>query len=158
MSDTEIKQEVDKDSVLPPMNTPQLLFIGYTLAILVDLTVLNFFDEYWEYVSIGSFTISLLAAMLLQLLLKLTIKLEHKVADHYKKQSGKKAKIKRGVITYLILVGSKIVMLEAINIMFGDQIVFTGPWNGLVAFVVVLLAIIIAEFVVSKIYRYLGSK
>jgi hypothetical protein len=27
-------------------NTPQRLFVGYTLAVLVDLTVLNFFDEY----------------------------------------------------------------------------------------------------------------
>ncbi|ABU74567.1 hypothetical protein VIBHAR_06680 [Vibrio campbellii ATCC BAA-1116] len=28
-------------------NTPQRLFVGYTLAVLVDLTVLNFYDEYW---------------------------------------------------------------------------------------------------------------
>ena len=33
-------------------NTPQRLFVGYTLAVLVDLTVLNFFDEYWEFVNI----------------------------------------------------------------------------------------------------------
>ena len=55
-------------------NTPQRLFVGYTLAVLVDLTVLNFYDEYWDFVTIDSFTISFAAALLLQLLLKLSIK------------------------------------------------------------------------------------
>ncbi|CAK1918541.1 hypothetical protein VCRA2113O324_220001 [Vibrio crassostreae] len=32
-------------------NTPQRLFVGYTLAVLVDLVVLNFFDEYWDFVN-----------------------------------------------------------------------------------------------------------
>ncbi|MEZ8695213.1 hypothetical protein AB6D15_23615 [Vibrio splendidus] len=49
-------------------NTPQRLFVGYTLAVLVDLVVLNFFDEYWDFVNIESFTISLIAALLLQFL------------------------------------------------------------------------------------------
>ena len=43
----------------------QRLFLGYILFILVDLAVLNFFDEYWHKVVIESFTISLLAAALL---------------------------------------------------------------------------------------------
>lgn len=151
-------QTIDNEqSELIQMNTPQHVFIGYTLAVLVDLTVLNFFDEYWEYVSISSFTISLLAAMLLQLLLVLTIKLEHKVALHYKKQEGTAPKVKRGVITYIILVVSKIVMLEAINIMFGDKVQFTGPFHGLVAFVIVIIIIIISEFLVSRIYKRLGE-
>ncbi len=29
-------------------NNKQRLFLAYTLFILVDLTVLKFFDEYWE--------------------------------------------------------------------------------------------------------------
>ncbi len=54
-------------SVRTPTNG-QRLFLGYTLFILVDLTVLNFFDEYWYRVEIESFTISLLAAAFLQVL------------------------------------------------------------------------------------------
>ena len=42
-------------------NTPQRLFVGYALAVLVDLTVLNFYDEYWDFVTIDSFTISFAA-------------------------------------------------------------------------------------------------
>lgn len=133
-------------------NTQQRLFVGYTLAILVDLVVLNLFDEYWGFVTIESFTISLIAALLLQLLLKLSIGLEHKLANYFKSKPGKAPKVYRGITTYIILVGSKFIMLEAINLLFGEKVQFTGPWNGVVAFFAVVFAILIAEMIVSKIY------
>ncbi|MGF1695147.1 hypothetical protein L4C54_05680 [Vibrio lamellibrachiae] len=138
-------------------NTPQRLFVGYTLAVLVDLTVLNFFDEYWIYVNIESFTISFAAALLLQLLLKLSIKAEHKLADHFKSKPGTAPKVYRAISTYVILVGSKFVMLEAINIMFGDKVSFSGPFNGVVAFFAVVFVILISEITVSKIYFALSD-
>ncbi|WP_295890725.1 hypothetical protein [uncultured Vibrio sp.] len=139
-------------------NTPQRLFVGYTLAVLVDLTVLNFFDEYWSYVNIESFTVSFAAALLLQLLLKLSISAEHKLADYFKSKPGTTPKVYRGVSTYIILVGSKFVMLEAINILFGDKVSFTGPLNGVVAFFAVVFVILISEIVVSKIYFALSDE
>ncbi|MGI9874708.1 hypothetical protein ACKVMW_03875 [Vibrio chagasii] len=139
-------------------NTPQRRFVGYTLAVLVDLVVLNFFDEYWDFVNIESFTISLIAALLLQLLLKLSIGLEHKIAEHFKSKSGTAPKIYRAITTYIILVGSKFVMLEAINLLFGEKVSFTGPWNGVVAFFAVVFTILIAEVIVSKIYFALDDK
>lgn len=36
-------------------NTPQRFFVGYTLAVLVDLTVLNLFNEFWQYITVESF-------------------------------------------------------------------------------------------------------
>ncbi|MFQ5345903.1 MAG: hypothetical protein ACE5DZ_08095 [Mariprofundus sp.] len=51
----------------------QRLFIRYTYSVLVDLTVLNIFNEYWGNVYIETFTISLLAAIVLQVLLQVTI-------------------------------------------------------------------------------------
>ncbi|KIF51179.1 hypothetical protein [Vibrio owensii] len=139
-------------------NTPQRLFVGYTLAVLVDLTVLNFYDEYWDFVTIDSFTISFAAALLLQLLLKLSIKAEHKIAEYFKSKQGTAPKIYRGISTYVILVGSKFVMLEAINILFGDKVDFSGPWNGVVAFFAVVFTILISEVIVGKIYFKLGEK
>ncbi len=41
------------------LNNPQRLFLRYTIAVLVALTVLNLFEEYWDLVDIGSFSISL---------------------------------------------------------------------------------------------------
>ena len=34
----------------------QRMFVRYLMAILIDLTVLNLFDEYWEHVTVDSFT------------------------------------------------------------------------------------------------------
>jgi len=139
-------------------NTPQRLFVGYTLAVLVDLTVLNLFEEFWDYVTIKSFTVSLAAAILLQVLLKLSIAAEHRLANYFKGKEGLAPKVYRGLSTYIILVGSKIIMLEAINILFGDKVSFSGPLNGVVAFFAVIFVILIAEITVSKIYFALEDK
>ena len=49
----------------------QRLFLRYFTAILIDLVVLNLFDKYSDKVTISGFTVSLGAAVLLQILLKL---------------------------------------------------------------------------------------
>ncbi len=73
----------------------QQLFVRYTFFVLIDLAVLNLFNEFWGNVSIEYFSISLLAALLLQILLQLTIAIEHRVANIFKDSSGLKTKILR---------------------------------------------------------------
>lgn len=132
----------------------QRLFLGYTLFILVDLTVLNFFNEYWYRVEIDSFTTSLLAAALLQVLLRLTLALEHRLANYFKQKGGKRAKAKRLFVTWLVLFGSKFVILEVIDIVFGDRVEF----GGVIPFIVVVIAIILTEAILSKIYAMLADE
>ena len=139
------------------LNNPQRIFVRYTLAVLVDLTVLNLFDEFWDLVHIESFTISLAAALLLQVLLKLTISAEHRVADYFKEKPGTASKIYRGLSTWAILVASKFAMLGAIDFAFGDRVLFLGALHGIVAFLVVIIAILLAEAVVRKIYLALDD-
>ena len=140
-------------SVRKPTNG-QRLFLGYTLFILVDLAVLNFFDEYWYRVEIESFTISLLAAALLQVLLRLTLALEHRLANYFKEKGGKRAKAKRLFATWVVLFASKFIMLEAIDVVFGDHVEF----GGVIPFIVVVIAIIITETILSKIYALLADE
>ena len=106
------------------------------------LTVLNFFNEFWDLVYIEFFSISLLVALLLQLLLQVTIKVEHYVASHFKKMDGRKAKILRVLATW--------------GVLFGSSVVFGGPVHGVVAFIVVVVAIIIAEQTFAWIHRSLA--
>jgi hypothetical protein len=134
----------------------QQLFLKNTFAVLVDLTVLNLFNEYWDYVFIEFFSISLLAAVLLQFLMKVTIFVEHRVASYFKGKAGLRAKILRGLSTWGTLFVSKIIILEAINFFFGDSVVFSGPIHGLVVFIVVVTGIIVAEQIFVKIYRSLA--
>lgn len=139
-------------------NTPQLLFVGYTLAVLVDLVVLSLLAEFWGCITIDSFSIALMVAILLQLLLKLSIAGEHKLTSYFKSKPGTAPKVYRAISTYIILVGSKIIMLEAVNLTFGSAISFSGPFNGVVAFFALIFAILIAELIVSKIYFSLEDK
>ena len=135
----------------------QRLFVRYLMATLIDLTVLNLFDEYWEHVTVGSFTVSILAAVLLQVLLKATLAVEHKVAAYFNAKSGAMAKFMRYFTAWLILFGSKFVMLGAVDFVFGDAVLFTGPLHGVVAFIVVVVVMLVAEEGIARVYRRLSA-
>jgi hypothetical protein len=134
----------------------QQIFFRYAFFVLVDLTVLNLADQYWELVFIESFSISLLTALLLQILLQATMAIEHRIADYFREKPGLGAKILRGLATWAVLFGSKLVILEAINISFGNSVLFGGPMNGLISFVIVVVAIIVAEQLLYRIYKSLA--
>jgi hypothetical protein len=151
-----MENSIAQEDSAQSMSNKQRLFMRYFTAILVDLTVLNLFEEYWDNVVIGSFTISLFAAIVLQVLLQLTIVFEHKVAAYFKSKSGTSAKVQRFFATWAILFFSKIIILEAINIAFGDKVLFLGAFHGLVAFIVVVIALLVAEKAIIKLYHSLA--
>lgn len=123
---------------------------------MIDLVVLNLFAEYWHRVIIESFTDSLLAAMLLQVMLKLTLALEHRVANSFEARPGRLALIMRYLSGWAILFASKIIILEAVSFVLGDRMAFGGALHGLVAFIVVVTAMLMAEAAVVLLYRRLS--
>ena len=140
-------------------HTPSLrqrVFMRYLTATLVDLVVLGLFAEYWEHVTADSFTILLLAAVLLQILLKLTIVVEHRVAAFFNARPGGFNKFMRFFGAWVVLFGSKFVILEAVVLAFGDRLRFGGPFHGVVALIVVVVVMLVVEAVLVKFYRRLG--
>jgi hypothetical protein len=131
-------------------------FMRYFTAILVDLVVLGLFVQYWDHVSADSFTIMLLAAVLLQVLLKLTIALEHRLAAFFNARKGGFARFMRFFTAWLVLFGSKFVILEALVFAFGDRLSFAGPFNGIVALIVVVVTMLVVEAAIVMFYRRLG--
>jgi hypothetical protein len=136
----------------------QRTFARYFLAVLIDLVVLNLFAEYWQQVTVSSFTVSLLAAILLQALLKATIAVEHRVAAYFNARAGGFARFMRFFCAWLVIFGSKFVILEAINLAFGDNVRFSGAFDGLVTLIVVVVVMLIAEAAVVRFHRWLGSR
>ena len=139
-------------------HTPSLrqrAFMRYLTATLVDLVVLGLFAEYWEHVSADSFTIILLAAVLLQVLLKLTIVVEHQVAAFFNARPGGFNKFMRYFMAWVVLFGSKFVILEALVLAFGDRLRFGGPFHGVVALIVVVVVMLVVEVALVKVYRSL---
>jgi hypothetical protein len=134
----------------------QRAFMRYLSATLVDLAVLGLFAEYWEHVLASSFSVMLLAAVLLQVLLKLTIVVEHHVAAFFNARPGGFNKFMRFFTAWLILFGSKFVILEALALAFGDRLRFGGPFHGIVSLIVVVVVMLVVEAVLVKVYRRMG--
>lgn len=134
----------------------QRLFVRYFTAILIDLVVLNLFDEYSDNVSIDSFTLSLFLAILLQILLKLTIEVEHRVAGFFKGKPGAFMTFMRFFCAWLVLFGSKFVILEAVTFVFGTSVRFDGAFHGLVTLILIIVAMLIAEEAIVRLYRKLA--
>ena len=134
----------------------QRAFMRYFTAVLVDLVVLALFVEYWPTgVVASSFTVMLLAAVLLQVLLKITIVLEHKVAAFFNARPGGFNKFMRFFGAWVVLFGSKFAILEALAFAFGDRLKFLGWFHGIVALIVVVVAMLAVEAIIVKFYRSL---
>ena len=134
----------------------QQRLLRFFTGVMIDLVVLNLFAEFWHRVVIESFTASLLAALILQSLLKLTLVLEHRVAAYFEGKPGRLALILRYLSTWGILFASKIIILEVVSLALGDRMVFGGALHGVVAFIVVVTAMLLAEALVVLFYRRLG--
>ena len=137
----------------------QRMFLRYYTGFLMDLVVLNLFAEYWSLVAVDTFTTSLLAAVLLQVLLKATIWLEHKAMDYFNARGGGGLNtFLKYLIAWLILFGSKFVILEALAQAFGSKVHFGGIWHGIIPLIVVVVVMLIAEEVMVRVYRRLAEK
>jgi hypothetical protein len=143
-------------SAVAPSNR-QRLFLRYFTAILIDLVVLGLFAQYWDRVHVETFSVALLAALVLQVLLKITLAIEHWVAGLFEGREGGGAKTLRVLSAWLILFGSKFVILDALQLAFGHDIHFEGRLHGVVPLIVVLVVMLVAEEAVVRFYRWLGD-
>ena len=152
---------VDGDTLMPVSATGthsdrQRLFLLYFVGALVDLVVLGLFDQYSDKVFVDTFTTMLLASVVLQFLLKATIAVEHKVAAYFKSKPGGFMKFMRFFCAWLVLFGSKFVILEALSFAFGESVKFEGVLHGIVWLIVVVVTMVIVEEIVVRIYRKLA--
>jgi len=139
------------------MSSRQQLFLNYFVAILIDLVVLSFFNEYWHSaVQVSSFGVAFLIAILLQVLLKLTLKLEHHIAGYFTAHISLKMKIYRILSTWFVLFVSKFAILGILEVVFQDSLALIGALHGAVPFIVLVTVMLTAEYATRRIYRALA--
>ena len=143
------------NSTTEAFSRKQQLFLRYLTWTLVDLTVLNFFAEYWDKVTITSFGVSLFIAITLQILLKTTISLEHRISKYMKSKERLDKKILHIFTTWFVLFASKFVMLWVLQLLFGDAIVFAGVYHGVVTFIILVVVILLAEYLLMRLFESL---
>jgi hypothetical protein len=143
---------MDSDELLTAPTLRQRRFLRAVLFTLVDLTVLNLFAQYWGLITISSFMVSLLTAILLQSLLKTTLAIEHRIADYFRPREGRGAVVGRVLATWIVLFGSKFVILEVVDIVLGDRV----DLGGVGPFILLVVVMLATEAIVERIYRALA--
>ena len=130
----------------------QNLFADWMTAILVYTVILNLFVEYSDAFVIDSFTISVLTAIVLKAFLDIILRLEHRVAVFFRAREGTFYRLLGIVLTFSILFLSKFVILEAIDIIFGDHVEI----SGFIPLVALIIAMLVADQLLHWIYQRLG--
>ncbi|HVI80605.1 MAG TPA: hypothetical protein VM715_21125 [Candidatus Acidoferrum sp.] len=143
-------------ALIEPPSDRQRAFLRYYTGTLIDLVILGLFNEFSDKVWVSSFSIALLAAILLQFLLKLTLAVEHRVASYFKAKPGTAMRLMRFFGAWLILFGSKFVILEALALAFGKEVRFEGALHGIVWLIIVVVVMVVAEELVVRLYRRLA--
>jgi hypothetical protein len=128
----------------------QQVFTGAVLNVLVNVVVLNLFVEFADEVVIDSFWISVLTAVLLTTMIGFLARFEHRVHHYFfEKHSWRFA----GVVTiWVVLFGGKLVMLEVVDIVFGDHV----SLGHLLEVILIVVAMMIAGQLMEVIYDSLG--
>lgn len=134
-----------------PLTTRQRRAALIGIQLLVDVVLLNLIVEWVDAVVIDSFSVSVLAAVLIRVLVRATLRAEHRVAAFFKARTGVVSVAGRVLGTWLILFLSKFVILEVVDIAFGDEV----ELGGFVGVIFVSLSMVVAERFVTAIYQRL---
>ena len=134
----------------------QKLFLRYYTGTLIDLVILGLFTDWTDKVFVESFSIGILAAVLLQVLLKLTIVVEHNALERFKGKTGIWWTSLKYFVAWQILFGCKFVILKALTVVFCDKVRFGGAWHGIVWLIIVVVTMVIVEELVVRFYRKLA--
>ena len=122
--------------------------------VLVYVVVLNLFVEFAESVIIDSFVISIFTAVVLKILLDLIVASEHAVGAFFARMEHPAAKLLRLSAMWVILFLSKFVILEVVDIVFGEHV----ELGGFLMIVGLVLALMATREIFARIYRALGSE
>ncbi len=126
--------------------------LSWVSDILISIVVLNLAIEYSDRIIIDSFTISILTAVLMKALLVGSLRLEEGLSGYFVGRTGGKWTAMRWLATFALLFLSKLVILEALNIVFGDHVKI----SGYLPLILLILAIMASSLMMRVIYVGLG--
>jgi hypothetical protein len=109
------------------------------IDVFVYVVVLNLAIEYVPSVISEGFTLSLLTAVLLKLALELVLLLKGQILTRLRAATSRRAKLTAAVSLWAVAAGSKLVVLELVDLVFGDA-VSLGGFFSVTLLVFVLLA------------------
>ena len=109
------------------------------IDVFVYVVVLNLAIEYVPSVISEGFTLSLLTAVLLKIALEFVIHFKGRLLSRLRNADTRRAKLTAAVSLWVVAAGSKLVVLELVDLIFGDA-VSLGGFISVTLLVVALLA------------------
>ena len=123
---------------------------GLTAAVVdvfVYVVVLNLFVEYLPSVISETFTLSLLTAALLKAVLEVAVLAKNRVKRRFRRSTTRVGRLGAGALLWAVLVGSKLLVLEAVDLVFGDRV----SLGGFVSVTMLILTLLLARLVVRRL-------
>lgn len=117
--------------------------------VFVYVVVLNLFIEYFPRVVSETFTLSLLTAVLLKGVLEVVLVGERRLKSRFKNAGTRGAKIAIGLLLWLLLVASKFVVLEVVDLVFGSRV----NLGGFVSVTLLILVLLVSREAVHRLLR-----
>jgi len=108
------------------------------MDVFVYVVVLNLAVQYVPSVISETFTLSLLTAVLLKVALEVVISLKSKILSRFRAATTRSARWATAALLWVAAAGSKIVVLEMVDLVFGDA-VSLGNFFSVTVLVVALL-------------------
>ncbi len=101
----------------------------HIVDVFVYVVVLNVAVQFLPRVISETFTLSLLTAVLLKVVLEAVVTAKDRVKTRFKAASTALGKGTSLLVLWLVLVGSKFVVLEVVNLLFGDRVDLGSFWS-----------------------------
>ncbi len=125
----------------------------YAAAAVVDVfvyvVVLNLFVEYLPRVLSETFTLSLLTAILLKGVLEVVVAAKNRVKARFRQASTPIGKVVAAVLLWLVLFGSKFLVLETVDLVFGDRV----SLGGFFSVTLLILALLLSRAAVRRLLQ-----
>ena len=117
------------------------------IDLFVYVVVLNLAIEYIPSVISESFSLSLLTAALLKIALELVILLKSQIVTRLRAAITRRAKLTAAGLLWVVAAGSKLVVLELVDIVFGDAV----SLGGFISVTLLIVALLVSRAAVRRL-------
>jgi hypothetical protein len=117
------------------------------IDIFVYVVVLNLAIEYKPSVISESFTLSLLTAALLKIALEVVILLKGRITTRFRAADTRRGKLVAAVSLWVVAAGSKLVVLELVDLVFGDAV----SLGGFISVTLLVVALLVSRGAVRRL-------
>lgn len=136
----------DENAVIPV----QPRAAAAVIDIFVYVVVLNLFVEYLPQIISETFSLSLLTAVLLKGVLEVVLIAKKRVVSRFRRAERPLGKVLAAIMVWAVAFGSKFVVLEAVDVVFGDRVSLGGFFPA----TLLILTLLLSRAVVRRLLRH----